>query len=142
MANFFDARYTIPIAGMIMGNALTGVALGLRAFREKIKTQRIQIDTLLNCGVHPKKILTPFVNSSFETALIPTLNSMLGMGIISLPGMMTGQILSGTAPLTAILYQIAILITIAAVVCLATFCSLFFGFRTLYNKRCQLDLTI
>ncbi|MFR1052116.1 MAG: ABC transporter permease [Oscillospiraceae bacterium] len=136
--NFFNPQYTIPISGMIMGNAMTGVSLGLKTFTQNIKTERGKIDTLINLGVTPQKILTPFVNTSLETALLPTLNSMLGMGVISLPGMMTGQILSGTLPTTAILYQIAIIIAITAVTCFSVFCSLFFGYRTLYNKRNQM----
>ena len=135
--NLFNPQYTIPISGMIMGNALTGVSLGLKTFNESVKAQRPRIDALLNMGVTPKKILVPFVNGAVETALLPTLNSMLGMGIISLPGMMTGQILSGTLPMTAILYQIAIIIAICAVTCLAVFCALFFGSKTLYNTRAQ-----
>jgi len=133
-ANLFNPQYTIPISGMIIGNALNGVSLGLRVFNENIKTQRSRIDALLNIGVTPQKILIPFVNQALETALLPTLNSMVGMGIISLPGMMTGQILSGTLPMTAILYQIAI----CAVTCLSVFCALYFGYKTLYNKRQQI----
>ena len=139
-ADIFNARYTIPISGMIMGNAMTGVSLGLRVFNESIQAQRGRIDALLNIGATPRKILTPFVNQALETALLPTINSMVGMGIISLPGMMTGQILSGTLPMTAILYQIAIIIAICAVTCLSVFCSLYFGYRTLYNKRHQMNL--
>ena len=138
--SFFNPQYTIPISGMIMGNAMTGVSLGLKAFHENLKTQKPKIDTLLNMGATPKSILLPFVNKSLETALLPTLNSMLGMGIISLPGMMTGQILSGTLPTTAILYQIAIMIAITSVVCLAVFCSLYLGYRTLYNAKNQMLL--
>ncbi|MCL2654142.1 MAG: ABC transporter permease [Coriobacteriia bacterium] len=138
--NLFNAQYTIPISGMIIGNAMTGVSLGLRTFTESTHAQRTRIETLVNIGATPQKILIPFVNQALETALLPTLNSMIGMGIISLPGMMTGQILSGTMPMTAILYQIAILIAISAVTCLAVFCSLFFGYRTLYNKRAQMQL--
>ncbi|NMB08219.1 MAG: ABC transporter permease, partial [Tissierellia bacterium] len=67
------------------------------------------------------------------------LNSMVGMGIVSLPGMMTGQILSGTLPTTAILYQIAIMIAICTAVCLSVFGSLYFGYRTLYNDRNQIE---
>jgi putative ABC transport system permease protein len=63
---------------------------------------------------------------------------MIGMGIVSLPGMMTGQILSGTLPTTAIMYQIAIMIAICTAVCLTVFCSLHFGYKTLYNKRNQI----
>ena len=70
--------------------------------------------------------------------MLPTLNSMLGMGIISLPGMMTGQILAGTIPTTAIFYQIAIMISIATAVSIATFTTLYFGYKTLYNGRNQM----
>lgn len=74
-------------------------------------------------GAAPKKILMPFVKQSLETAMLPTINSMIGMGVVSLPGMMTGQILSGTLPTTAILYQIAIMIAICIMVTSASFWS-------------------
>jgi len=136
--NLFNPQYTIPIAGMIMGNSMTGITLGLKTFQENIKGQRPQLESLINLGVHPKRILLPFANTALETALLPTLNSMLGLGIIYLPGMMTGQILSGTLPMTAIMYQIAIMIAICTSVCLTTFCALFFGYRTLYNSEMQI----
>ena len=104
----FDPQYLIPISGMLMGNALTGVSLGLKSFWNGLEGQRAR-----------------------------TLNSMLGMGIVVLPGMMTGQILSGTAPTTAILYQITIMVAICACVCLCCFCSLYFGYRTLWNAQKQ-----
>lgn len=138
--NIFNPQYTITMAGMIIGNAMTGVSLGLKTFTENLTKQRTKIEALLNLGVTPKKILLPYVNNSLETALLPTLNNMLGMGIVSLPGMMTGQILSGTNPSTAILYQIAIMIAICAASCLSVFCSLNFGYKTLYNKRNQILL--
>jgi putative ABC transport system permease protein len=136
--NFFNPQYTIPISGMIIGNAMTGVSLGVKTYYENVFSSRNRIVALLNMGVVPNKILNPFMNTAVETALLPTLNSMLGMGVISLPGMMTGQILSGTLPTTAILYQIAIIVAICAVTCLAVFCTLFFGSRTMYNKRNQI----
>ncbi|MCL1880575.1 MAG: ABC transporter permease [Oscillospiraceae bacterium] len=135
----FNPQYTIPISGMVIGNAMTGLNLGLKAFNENLAANRSRVETLLNMGVAPRKILMPLVNSAIETALLPTLNSMLGMGIISLPGMMTGQILSGTLPMTAILYQIAIIIAISTVACLSVFLCLYFGSMTLYNKRSQLS---
>lgn len=139
-ANIFNPQYVIPLSGMIMGNAMTGVNLGIKAFYESLSMQRNRIEVLLNLGVSPKKILLPFVNQALETALIPTMNSMLGMGVVALPGMMTGQILSGTLPMTAILYQISIMIAICAVVCLSVFGSLYFGYRTLYNEKNQIQL--
>lgn len=136
--SLFNPQYTIPLGGMIIGNAMTGVTLALKTFNENIKSDRQKIESLLNLGVTPQKIIIPYVNNSLETALLPTMNSMLGMGIISLPGMMTGQILSGTLPTTAIMYQIAIMIAICTSVCLTVFCSLSFGYKTLYNKRNQI----
>ncbi len=135
--NIFNPQYTIPISGMIIGNTMTGVTLGVKTFMTKIRDSKLQIEVLVNQGAEPKNILQPMVNSALETALLPTMNSMLGMGIVSLPGMMTGQILSGESPTTAILYQIAINICIATVVCLAVFLSLKLGYKTLYNKENQ-----
>lgn len=137
--DIFNPQYTIPLSGMIFGNAMTGVNLGTKTFRESLDSERARIETLLNFGVEPQHILLPFVNQALETAILPTLNSMVGMGIVSLPGMMTGQILSGTLPITAILYQIAIMIAICTVVCLSVFGSLYFGYRTLYNDRNQIE---
>jgi len=139
---FFVPQYTIPLAGMIIGNAMTGVTLALKKFTDDVKSHRNKIEALLNLGVTPKKILIPYVNTALETALLPTMNSMLGMGIISLPGMMTGQILSGTLPMTAIMYQIAIMIAICTSVCLTVFSSLHFGYKTLYNDRNQISFEI
>ncbi len=135
--SLFNPQYAIPISGMIIGNAMTGVTLGVKTFMAKVKDSKLQIEVLLNQGAHPKEILKPIVNSALETAMLPTINSMLGMGIVSLPGMMTGQILSGESPTTAILYQIAINISLATVVSLSVFISLNFGYRTLYNKSNQ-----
>lgn len=138
--SIFNPQYVIPIGGMIMGNAMTGLTLAIKTFRESLSVQKNKIDALLNIGVTPQKILIPFVNQALETALLPTLNSMLGMGIVALPGMMTGQILSGTLPTTAILYQISIMIAICTVVCLSVFGAMHFGYKTLYNRKNQIHI--
>lgn len=135
--DLFNPQYTIPLGGMIIGNAMTGMTLAMQTFTEALEAGRSRAQALLGVGAEPRSILLPMVNAALETALLPTINSMLGMGIIALPGMMTGQILSGTLPTTAILYQIAVLIAICAVVCLSVFSSLQIGYHTLYNKRAQ-----
>ena len=135
--SIFNPQYTIPLAGMIIGNAMTGVNIAIKTFMDDISKEKNKISTLLNLGVEPKDILKPFANNALETALIPTMNSMLGMGIIFLPGMMTGQMLSGTLPTTAIMYQIAIMIAICCSVCTTIFLSLNLGYKSLYNNRKQ-----
>jgi len=137
--DIFNPQYTIPLAGMIIGNSMTGVTLALKVFKETLDNQKLKAESLLNLGVEPDKILNHIANNSLETAILPTINSMVGMGIIFLPGMMTGQILSGTLPITSIMYQIAIMIAICAAVCLAVFFSLHFGYKTLYNERNQIS---
>ncbi|MBU3190019.1 iron export ABC transporter permease subunit FetB [Clostridium bowmanii] len=135
--SIFNPQYTIPLAGMIIGNAMTGVNIAIKTFMDDISNSKSKINTLLNLGVEPKDILKPFANNALETALIPTMNSMLGMGIIFLPGMMTGQMLSGTLPTTAIMYQIAIMIAICTSVCITVFLSLNLGYKSLYNSKKQ-----
>lgn len=135
--SFFNGQYTIPLAGMIIGNSMTGINIAVKSFVESVDQERLKIQTLLNLGIEPEAILRPMANRALETALIPTLNSMLGLGIIFLPGMMTGQILSGTLPTTAIMYQIAIMIAIAASVCIAVFFALYIGLKSLYNSEKQ-----
>ena len=137
--DIFNPQYAIPLAGMIVGNSMTGVSLAIKVFKEHISSEKAKIESLLNLGASPDKVLMPYVNNSLETSLLPTINSMVGMGIVFLPGMMTGQILSGTLPTTSIMYQIAIMIAICASVCLAIFFSLYFGYKTLYNKRNQIN---
>lgn len=136
--SFFNPQYTIPIAGMLVGNAMTGFNLALKSLHEGLLGGKNRIRNLLMLGVHPHKILVPFMSKALETALVPTINSMVGMGIISLPGMLTGQILSGTLPNTAILYQIAIMIAISSMVCMSVFFGLYLGIKTFYNHRQQI----
>jgi len=135
--SIFNPQYTIPLAGMIIGNAMTGVNIAIKTFMDDISNSKSKINTLVNLGVEPKDILKPFANNALETALIPTMNSMLGMGIIFLPGMMTGQMLSGTLPTTAIMYQIAIMIAVCTSVCVTVFLSLNLGYKSLYNSKKQ-----
>ncbi|UQT40463.1 ABC transporter permease [Acidaminococcus intestini] len=123
---------------MLLGNAMNSVSLGIKTFRETLVGQQARMEALACLGADSGDILQPFVIRALETAMVPTLNSMVGMGIVSLPGMMTGQILAGAPPLLAILYQISIMIAIASVVTLTSFASLYAGARTLYDKKTQM----
>lgn len=137
--DIFNPQYVIPIGGMIMGNAMNGLSLGIKTLSETMNLEKNKIETLINAGIEPTEILKPFINQSIATALLPTLNNMLNMGIIALPGMMTGQMISGTVPLTAIMYQIAIMIAITTGVSLTTFLGLNIGSRTLINDAKQIE---
>ncbi|TVP93971.1 MAG: iron export ABC transporter permease subunit FetB [Acholeplasmatales bacterium] len=135
---YFNPRYVIPLTGMIIGNSMTGISLGLRSMIDHFKHRHREIEQWLILGAYPSQAVDGVVNSSFDAAILPTLNSMLGMGIIFLPGMMSGQILSGVDPTIAILYQIAIMMGILGGVSLTTYLFLRFGSRTFFNKQHQL----
>ncbi len=135
---WYEPQYFIPIGGMIAGNSMTGVSLGVKSLVEGMTVQRATVEESLILGATPQDASRSIMNSAFDAAILPTINSMVGMGIVFLPGMMTGQILSGTAPTTAIAYQIAIMLGILGAVTLTAFIMLNWGYRTFFNKEHQL----
>ncbi len=109
---FFEARYFIPITGMLLGNALRTNIIALNEYFSRLVKERQQYRYAVANGATHKEALIPFYRQAVKKAFNPSIATMSIMGLISLPGMMTGQILSGTSPATAIKYQILIMITI------------------------------
>ncbi|WP_022794164.1 ABC transporter permease [Marinococcus halotolerans] len=137
-APWFNPRYFIPIAGMIIGNSMTGITLGVQTLTEHLHSQRSRVEAALMLGATPNQATRKLVNQSFDAAILPTINSMVGAGIVFLPGMMTGQIISGVNPVTAIGYQIAILLGITGAVALSVILFTQLGYKTYFNERMQL----
>ena len=135
---WYDPRYFIPIAGMLIGNSMTGITLGVTRLVDGMVTQRSLVEGALMLGATPKMASKHIVDNAFDSAILPTINSMVGMGIVFLPGMMTGQILSGTSPVTAIEYQIAIMLGILGSVALTVIIFVQLGYKTFFNKEAQL----
>ncbi|WP_018249885.1 ABC transporter permease [Orenia marismortui] len=137
---WYDPRYFIPLAGMLIGNSMTGISLGVERLISGMKENQAKVETALMLGATPKKATQQIVNNAFNSAILPTINSMMGMGIIFLPGMMTGQILSGVSPLTAIEYQIAIMLGILGSVALTLIILVYLGYKTFFNERAKITL--
>lgn len=137
---WYDPQYLIPLLGMVLGNTLTGISLGLDRFMEGLTTQRDQIETLLTLGATRWEAAHPQVQDAIRTGMIPTINSMMVMGLVSLPGMMTGQILAGANPIDAVRYQIVIVFMIACGAALGTFGVVLLAFRHLLSPDHQLRL--
>ncbi|RQD67350.1 MAG: iron export ABC transporter permease subunit FetB [Tindallia sp. MSAO_Bac2] len=135
---WYDPRYFIPIAGMIIGNSMTGISLGVTRLVDGMHTEKHLIESALMLGATPKMAAKQIVDTAFDSAILPTLNAMIGMGIVFLPGMMTGQILSGTSPVTAIEYQIAIMLGITGSVALTVISFVQLGYKTFFNQEDQL----
>ncbi len=138
LSPWYDPRYLIPLAGMIIGNSMTGSSLAAERLASEINDRRDEIETALCLGLSSTRAAQPAVHSAFRAALIPTVNSMAAMGIVFLPGMMTGQILSGTEPLLAVRYQIAIMCVITVSVALTSCLIVWRGVRSFFTSSHQL----
>ncbi|MFC4388345.1 ABC transporter permease [Gracilibacillus marinus] len=139
-APWYDPRYFIPIAGMLIGNSMTGITLGVNALVEGFTSRKKEVEAALMLGATPNVASKTIVNHAFDSAILPTINSMVGMGIVFLPGMMTGVILSGASPLDAITYQIAIMLGITGSVSISVILFLYFGYQSFFTNRSQLKL--
>ncbi len=135
---WYDPQYFIPIAGMLIGNSMTGISLGINRLLDGMTEQKYRVESALMLGASPKQAAKEVVDSAFDSAILPTINSMMGMGIVFLPGMMTGQILSGVSPVTAIAYQIAIMLGILGSVSLTVIIFVQLGSQSFFNERDQL----
>lgn len=111
---WYAPRYLLPVLGMVLGNAMTGASLVLDAIIGAAERERAAIEARLALGSTRFAAFDVVLRRGIETGLVPVLNAMAVAGIVSLPGMMTGQILAGADPLEAAKYQMMILFLIAA----------------------------
>lgn len=135
----YNPQYLIPLGGMIIGNSMTGINLALNQMLSSIENNSTSIEGSLMLGASPKQAMDKIIQNAFDTAITPTLNSIKNMGIISLPGMMTGQILGGVSPMIAIRYQIAIMTAIMSSATVCVFIFLQLGYKNFFNDQQQLS---
>lgn len=134
LSNVFEAKYLIAIGGMLLGNSLRGNIVGIGDFYNDIRKNEKTYYYYLSLGATRLEAIIPFFRKSLNAALKPTIASMSTMGIVSLPGMMTGQILGGSSPLIAIKYQIAIMVAIYAATTLSIFLAIVLTLRTSFDE--------
>ncbi len=120
---WYAPQYIIPIAGMILGNSMTSAALAGDRLQGELRVRSAEIEARLALGFSGREAVQPLVRSALRAAMIPTVNGMMTVGLVQLPGMMTGQILAGSSPMTAIRYQIVVVFMLA---CATTLGSLMF----------------
>ncbi len=111
-AGLFEARFVIPIGGMILGNCLRADIIGIRRFYQSVRQERKAYLQALSEGAGLAEATNPYLRAALQEALAPTMATMATVGLVSLPGMMTGVILGGSDPAVAVMYQIAIMIAI------------------------------
>lgn len=129
---WYDPQYAIPLLGMILGNTLNGISLGLDRLGDELVSRRDRVEMLLCLGATRWEAARSAIQTAVRTGMIPMINSMMVVGIVSLPGMMTGQLLAGVSPVQSVKYQIVIMFLIASgttigtvSVVLLTYCRLF-----------------
>lgn len=135
---WYAPQYAIPILGMVLGNTLTGISLGLETLLGGYSRDREQVELLLAHGATRQEASRDIVRQAVRTGLIPILNAMVAAGLVSIPGMMTGQILAGQDPAAAARYQIFILFSIAGGVALGTVGVAFAATRLAFDNRGRL----
>lgn len=128
-------QYLIPLVGMMLGNGLTAVTLGLDGLMDHLVSRRRSIETRLAVGASAWEAILPWMQDAIRQSMIPIVNTMLIVGIVKLPGMMTGQILSGVSPMQAAGYQILIMFMIAACVALSAIVLCLLAFRQLADDE-------
>jgi putative ABC transport system permease protein len=134
LPHLFEAQYLIPIAGMVLGNCLRADIVGLRAFYGAMRKNRDECRQSLAQGATLQEMVRPWYRDALEAALAPTVATMATVGLVSLPGMMTGVILAGADPFTAIKYQLAIMIAIFSGTALTVFLAIRFTLRSSFDS--------
>ncbi len=137
---WWHPRVAIPLLGMLLGNAMNGIALGLDQLTSGAVEGRRAIEGRLLLGLTAREALRPLHRQCLRTALLPITNTMAVTGLVSLPGMMTGQILGGADPDTAVRYQILIIFLIAGSVGIGTLLGIGLGSHRLMDERARLRL--
>ncbi len=137
---WYEPQYAIPLLGMLLGNTMNGIALALDRLTSSASEQREVIEARLMLGYSQQEAIADIRQQVFRTGLIPIINAMAAAGIVSLPGMMTGQILAGAAPVEAVKYQIMIMFLISGGAGFGTLAALHFGVRRLFDDRLRLRL--
>lgn len=111
---WYQPQYVIPIAGMIIGNSMTGAALVVNRLHSELVLRRNEVEAALALGAPVKEAAANALREALRAAMMPTVNSMMTVGLVQLPGMMTGQIISGANPADAVRYQVVVMLMIAA----------------------------
>lgn len=111
---WYSPRYLIPLFGMIVANAMNGAALAAERLASEMEARRAEVEAYLALGASPARASAEPVRKALTAAMIPAVNALAVVGVVSLPGMMTGQILAGASPLLAVRYQLVVVFMLTA----------------------------
>ncbi|MFP4497481.1 MAG: ABC transporter permease [Vulcanimicrobiota bacterium] len=139
---WFNPQYIIPMMGMLVGNAMNGAALLINRLSSEITQNRELIEAKLSLGATSREAADRYIKEAIRSSMIPTINALMITGLVSLPGMMTGQIIAGANPLDSVRYQITIMYMISACNSITIFALGFVAFKQYFTRNHQVKLEI
>lgn len=137
---WYTPQYLIPLIGMLLGNTMSGIAIALQTLTQSVSRDRGNIEARLMLGQDWNQAISRLRRDALRAGLIPIVNAMAAAGIVSLPGMMTGQILAGSPPLEAAKYQLLILLLVTAGTGFGAGLAVWLSSRRLFDERQRLRL--
>lgn len=137
---WYQPQYAIPLLGMLFGNSMTGISLAVDRLTDTVWKQRAQVEAQLMLGRTPDESIASIRRMAMRAGLTPIINAMSAAGVVSLPGMMTGQILGGTPPMEAVKYQILIMLLITLACGLGAVVAVSIASKRLFDDRARLSL--
>lgn len=139
---WYSPQYLIPLAGMVIANSMNAAALGAERFASELCARRHHVEALLALGASPKEACEALMRKAVGAAMMPTISALMVVGLVSLPGMMSGQILSGVSPLLAVRYQLVVQFMIVSAAAMTSVMMVIFYARSFFDHQAQsLDLT-
>ncbi|WP_029330318.1 ABC transporter permease [Exiguobacterium oxidotolerans] len=133
----FEAQEVIPISGMVIGNCMILSLLFLNKFKDEVDRGDEVIELILALGGSPKTAIDRSLKSAIKTSMIPTIEAQKTMGLVQLPGMMSGLIIGGADPMEAVMYQLLILFLILTNAAVSSVMVGYLSYRKLFNQKAQ-----
>lgn len=137
---WYEPQYLIPLAGIVLGNAMNAAAISGERLVSAINSSQLEIETHLSLGATPQQAVSQYRKEAIQAGLIPTINTMMVVGLVTLPGIMTGQILAGADPLVATAYQMLIMFMLAFATLVTTLLVTWGICQKFFNQAAQLTL--
>ena len=134
----YEPNQIVPVGGMIISNAMVAIGLCFKQLKANFKSRREEVEAKLSLGADIKISSMEIIRDAIKTGMLPTIDSAKTLGIVSLPGMMTGLILAGISPVNAIKYQIMVTFMLLSTTSIASFIACYLGYKSFFNKRKQL----
>ncbi len=128
---WWKAQYFLPLGGMIVGNSMNALALSLERLFSDLRARRDEVEMRLGLGADYREASQEIMRNALKAGMIPSINSMMGVGVVFIPGMMTGQILAGVDPMMAVRYQIVVMLMLVGSTAVSSLAVL-----TICRKRC------